>query len=99
MSISKKDVEHIAKLARLGLSDKEKDKYSKELSEILDYMKKLSRVDTKSIEPTAQVTGLENIFRKDENPLEVDTEKVKKIIGQAPERENNFIKTKKILDK
>ncbi len=99
MSLDKEEIEHIAKLARLGLSDKEKTKYSKELSGILDYMKKLNGVDTKNIEPTAQVTGLENIFRKDGSPHEVDTEKIKKIIGQVPEREDNFVKTKPILGK
>ncbi len=95
--ITKKDIEHIAKLARLGLSEAEKQKYSKELSGILDYMKKLNGIDTKNIDPTAQVTGLENILRKDERPHEVDSEKIKKMIGQAPEREGNFIKTKPIL--
>ena len=99
MSISIKDVDHIAKLARLGLSKEEKIKYSKELSGILDYIKKLNEVDTKNIDPTAQVTGLENIFRKDENPHKVDVEKIKKMIGQAPEREGNFVKTKPILGK
>lgn len=99
MPISIKDVEHIAKLARLGLSDKEKDKYSKELSDILAYMDKLREVDTKNMELTAQVSGLRNILRKDENHEKVDVEKIKKIIGQAPDREDNFIKTKPILEK
>ena len=99
MAISKKDVERIAKLARLGLSEKEKEKYSKGLSGILDYMGKLNEIDTKNVEPTSQVTGLINIFRKDESPHKVDVEKIKKIIGQAPEREDNFVKTKPILEK
>lgn len=99
MSISKKDVEYIAKLARFGLSEKEKEKLVKELGSILDYMKKLNEVDVKGIESTAQVTGLTDVFRKDENPHEVNVEKIKKIIGQAPEREGNFVKTKPILEK
>lgn len=99
MPLSKKEVEHIAKLARLGLSDKEKGKYSKELSVILDYFEKLKEVDTEKIEPTSQATGLTNIFREDENPHQVDIEKIKKMLGQAPEREDNFVKTKPILEK
>jgi len=99
MSISIKDVERIAKLARLGLSETEKKKYSKELSKILDYFEKLKEVNTGDVEPTAQVTGLFNAFRKDESPREVDPEKIKRIIGQAPEREDNFVKTKPILEK
>ena len=99
MSISTKDVDHIAKLARLGLSEPEKKKYSKDLSGILDYMEKLNEVDTKNVDPTAQVMGQTNIFRKDGSPHEVDPEKIKKIIGQAPERKDNFVKTKPILEK
>lgn len=99
MAISKKEVEHVAKLARLGLGEKEKEKLSKDLSWILDYMEKLNKIDTKNIEPTSQATGLANIFRKDESLHEVNVEKVKKIIGQAPEREDNFIKTKPILER
>lgn len=97
--ITKKEVEHVASLARLGLNEKEKEKLSRELSGILDYFEKLKEVDTKDIEPTAQVTGLTNIFRADDNPLQVDVEKIKKLIGQAPEREGNFVKTKPILEK
>ena len=99
MPIFIKEVERIAKLARLGLSEKEKEKYSKDLSGILDYMEKLNEVDIKNLEPTTQATGLKNIIRKDENPHEVDVEKIKKIISQAPDREDNFIKTKPILEK
>lgn len=99
MSISIKEVEHIAKLARLGLSEPEKKKYSKELSEILDYMGKLNEADTKNIEPTSQATGLRNILRKDENAHEIDIEGIKKIIDQFPDGENNFVKTRPILEK
>ena len=97
--ISIKEVEHIAKLARLGLSDKEKETLTQELNGILNYMKKLNEVETGDIEPTALVTGLGNVFRNDENPHQVDVEKIKKMIGQAPEREDNFVKTKPILEK
>ncbi|MEK7537244.1 MAG: Asp-tRNA(Asn)/Glu-tRNA(Gln) amidotransferase subunit GatC [Patescibacteria group bacterium] len=91
------EIEHIAKLARLGLSEKEKEKLSQELSGILDYMKKLNEIDTKNVEPTAQVSGLLNIFRSDGSPQKIDVERIKKIISQAPEREDNFVKTKPIL--
>lgn len=89
----------MAGLARLGLNEKEKEKLSRELSGILDYFEKLKEVDTKNIEPTAQVTGLTDVFREDDNPHETDIEKIKKIIGQAPEREDNFVKTKAVFEK
>lgn len=97
--ITKKEVEHVAGLARLGLNEKEKEKLSRELSGILDYFEKLKEVDTKNIEPTAQVTGLTDVFRPDENPHETDVEKIRLMISQAPEREDNFVKTKTILEK
>ena len=63
--LSPDDVRHIAKLARLNLSDAEVEKFSKELSSILEYVEKLQEVDTEGVEPTAQVTGLHNSFRED----------------------------------
>jgi aspartyl-tRNA(Asn)/glutamyl-tRNA(Gln) amidotransferase subunit C len=59
-------VRHIAKLARLRLTDAEVEKFAPELSSILQYIDKLSEVNTENIEPTAQVTGLTNKFREDE---------------------------------
>ena len=63
--IMKIDVGHIAKLANLSLSKGEQDKFGKQLSEILSYVEKLKEVDTKNIETTSQVTGLENVTRED----------------------------------
>ena len=99
MELNKKEIEHIAKLARLGLSEREKGKYSKELSGILDYIKKLNEIEVKNVEPKAQVAGLSNVFRNDDQPHEVDAEKIKKMISQSLEREDNFVKTKPILEK
>lgn len=62
--ISKNDVKHVAKLAKLELSDHEINKFSKQLSEIVTYVKELEKVDTSKVEPTSQTTGLENISSK-----------------------------------
>ncbi len=99
MFITKKEVEHVASLARLGLDEKEKEKLSRDLDEIFDYFEKLKKIDTKDVEPTAQVAGLANVFREDDRPHEADVERIKKMIGQAPEREGNFVKTKAVLKK
>ncbi|PIR49728.1 Asp-tRNA(Asn)/Glu-tRNA(Gln) amidotransferase GatCAB subunit C [Candidatus Peregrinibacteria bacterium CG10_big_fil_rev_8_21_14_0_10_54_7] len=64
-NLSHDDVRHIAKLARLHLREEEVEKFSKELTSILQYVEKLQTVDTKGVEPTAQVAGLANVFRKD----------------------------------
>jgi aspartyl-tRNA(Asn)/glutamyl-tRNA(Gln) amidotransferase subunit C len=63
--LSKEDVRHIAKLARLGLSEDEVAKFSTQLSDILGYVELLNEVDTEKVQPTSQVTGLMNIKRKD----------------------------------
>jgi aspartyl-tRNA(Asn)/glutamyl-tRNA(Gln) amidotransferase subunit C len=60
------NVSHIAKLASLPLTSEEKIKFEKQLEETIIHVENLSRVDTKGIEPTSQVTGLENITRDDE---------------------------------
>lgn len=65
MSLSPTQVRHIAKLARLTLSDKEVEKFSRELTQILDYIEKLKEVDTKGVEPMSQITGLSTITRTD----------------------------------
>lgn len=58
-------VRHIAKLARLQLTDGEVEKFSRELTSILQYVDVLQEVDTKNVEPTAQVTGQTNVLRDD----------------------------------
>lgn len=64
--LTEEDVRHIAKLARLRLSEEEVLKFTKELSSILQYIDVLNELDTKNVEPTAQITGLTNIMRADE---------------------------------
>ena len=59
------EVEHIAKLSKLTLTDKEKELYSKQLSSVLGYIDQLSEVETKGIESLTNVTGLENIYSED----------------------------------
>jgi aspartyl-tRNA(Asn)/glutamyl-tRNA(Gln) amidotransferase subunit C len=63
--ITPEQVKHIAKLARLGLQDQDVEKFSGQLSSIMDYVEKLKEVDVKNVEPTSQVTGLENVMRED----------------------------------
>lgn len=60
------NVKHVAKLANLPLTDKEIKQFEPQLDETLTYIEQLNEVDTKNIEPTSQVTGLENVLREDE---------------------------------
>lgn len=66
MSLSKDDVRHVAKLARLTLTDAEVERFTKDLGGIFDLIEKLREVDTKDVSPTAQVTGLSSVLREDE---------------------------------
>ena len=72
MALTPAQVRHIAKLARLTIKDDEVEKFSRELSAILDYVAKLQEVDTKNVEPARQVTGLADVYRADEitNPTD-----------------------------
>lgn len=95
--ISKEQIEHIAKLARIELTEKEKEKFSTELSSILDYIDKLNQIDTAKIEPISQVTGLENITRHDESRVK-NRESREKILGEAPAKKGDYFKVPKILE-
>ena len=64
--LTKDEVLHVAKLAKLNLSDYEITKFLPQLSNVIDFIGQLKEVDIKDVEPTAQVTGLENVFREDE---------------------------------
>jgi aspartyl-tRNA(Asn)/glutamyl-tRNA(Gln) amidotransferase subunit C len=64
--LTRDDVLHVAKLAKLKLTDGEISRFLAQLSSVVDYIGELSEVDTSSMEPTSQTTGLENAFRDDE---------------------------------
>ena len=93
------DVKHIAKLARLGLTNEEEKKFEKELSAILDFVAKLNEIDTKHIEPTAQVTGTINVFGNDETNLICEDKQIKdNILKNAPAKEGRYFKVKRVLE-
>lgn len=94
--ISKKDVQHVARLARLGLSEKEKKKIQRKLSSILDYIEKLKEVDISNIEPTSHSIKVENVIRRDEIKEE-ELERGKKLVEMAPDKKEGYIKVKSIL--
>ena len=94
MKLSQTEVEHIAGLARLKLSEAEKIQYSQELSAILDYVEKMQAVDTTGVEETSQVTGLTNIMREDKI---IESNISDELVSSAPEAGNGYIKVPKIL--
>jgi len=95
MKITKKDVEYVAKLARLALTEEEKEKFCNQLNQILVYMEKLNELDTKDVPPTSHVLPLKNIWREDEvKPFPA----FKEILKNAPEKEGNYFKVKKVIE-
>ena len=92
--LSKEEVKHIAKLARLGLSEKEITKFQKELSSILGYVEKLKEVDVSKVKATSHAVKVENITRKDEDRKSGIE---KKLVELAPDKERGFVKVKSII--
>lgn len=93
--LSNDDVKHIAKLARLSLTEDEVDKFGKQLSAILDHAKMLEKVDTSDVEPIAQVTDLKSVTFKDE----VDAcENPDALLEQSPQsKQDHMIKVKSVF--
>lgn len=93
--ITVKEVEALATLARVGLSEEEKVSLASQMTEILDYAKQLDKVDTSNVEPTSQVTGLNNVYRED---VVVCSELSRdELLANAPESEGGAIKVKAVL--
>lgn len=89
------DVAYVAHLARMHLSDAEKQKISAQLKDILTYMAKLNELDVSHVEPTAHATPLSNIFRKDEVRPSIDPAKV---LENAPEQARGLFIVPKIVE-
>jgi aspartyl-tRNA(Asn)/glutamyl-tRNA(Gln) amidotransferase subunit C len=92
--LSKKDVEHVAWLAHIELSDKEKTLFTEQFNEILDYFKKIDEVDTEGVEPTYHVLDLKNVSRTDETSPSLPIEEA---LRNAPKKEKKFIKAPRIV--
>ena len=94
--ISIKEVEHIADLARIELSQDEKKEFADQLSDVLGYVKQLEEVDTEGIEPISQVTGLVNVTRED--VIKDSDENMRNgIIKNFPDRDGEYVKVKQVM--
>ena len=94
-NLTRDDVLKLARLARLELTEEEIEKYSHELTEILQYVEQLQQVDVTGLEPTSQVTGLTNVTRKDEV---VDYGYVpKELLKNVPHVQDDHIKVRRMI--
>lgn len=89
------DVEHVARLARLGLNDKEKELFSKQLGDILSYAENLNKLEIKDIPGTSHAIPLKNVLRED---IAVKFEDVESILANAPEVEDHMFKVPRIME-
>ena len=95
MAITREDVDHVAYLARLGLSEAERELLGAQLGQILEYMQVLQQLDTTAIPPTAQVIPLHNVMRPD---LVRPSLPVEETLANAPAREDNYFRVAPVLD-
>ncbi len=95
MKISLQEVGHIARLARLHLTEEEMERFSHQLSSILSYMEKLNELDTYTIEPTSHVIPVKNIFREDKVMPSLEPEEA---LRNAPDRSENFFRVPRIIE-
>jgi len=95
MKVNAKDVEHVAKLARLGLMEDEKKRFTQQLSRILDYAETINKLDTKNVSPTSHAIPMKNIFREDKV---VPCENLKDIVANAPKEDNNMFSVPRIME-
>ncbi len=94
MSLSREDVQHVASLARLGLSDDEVETMREQLSSILGHIEVLSQLDTEAIPPTAQVIALQNVLREDEVRESLPQEVLMRL---APNSRHGFIAVSEVM--
>src|SRR5258706_12464705 len=94
MSVTIKDVEHVAELARLSFTASEKEKFRNQLNQILAYMEKLNELDTTNVEPLSHVIGNSNVFRADRMRPSPPREEMLK---NAPDKTDKFFKVPKVI--
>ena len=92
--ITNDDVAHLATLSQIALSDEETAAMAADLENIIKYIEQLGELDTKGVEPTYQVTDLQNVWRDDEITLQVSRGE---LLRMAPDQKNNQVKVPKVL--
>lgn len=95
MKISRTEVAHVGRLARLALSDEEVDALTGEMAAILDYVEQLNVLDTEGIEPTAHAVPMENAFRADECRPGLTTAQA---LSNAPDATDNAFRVRRVIE-
>jgi len=91
----KMDIDKVARLARLELSQEEKEIFGKQLDQILEHMEQLNRLDTSGVEPTSHAIPISNVFREDETKASFPRDDV---LGISPDEEGGYLKVPRIIE-
>jgi aspartyl-tRNA(Asn)/glutamyl-tRNA(Gln) amidotransferase subunit C len=94
MSVTIKEVEYVAKLAKLQFMPEEMEKFTLQLNQILAYMEKLNELDTANVEPLAQIMELQNVLRED---IVKPSLPVEDVLANAPAKDGKFFKVPKVI--
>ena len=95
LRLSKEEVEHVALLARLDITDEEKARYTEELNQILAHFDKLNELDTSGVPPTSHVIPMTNVFRKDEVKPSLPVESV---LANAPDATETAFRVPRVVE-
>ncbi len=95
MKITREEVEHVAQLARLELTEEEKDLFTGQMDAILAYVDKLNELDTANVVPTSHAVPMENAFREDEVRPSIGIDNA---LANAPERAEGFFRVPKVIE-
>lgn len=95
MDIDIKQIEQIANLSRIKLTDDEKDIFREQLTDILGYIEKLNELDTDDVQPMAYATSIKNVFREDQQKSSFPRQE---ILELSPSSTNGFFKVPKVLE-
>ena len=95
MPIDREQVVHIARLARVGLTEEDIAKFQEQLSQILDYFQVLEELDTAEVPPTSHVLPLQNVMREDQPRPSLSPEEV---LANAPRRERDYFQVRAVFE-
>jgi aspartyl/glutamyl-tRNA(Asn/Gln) amidotransferase, C subunit len=95
MKVTRETIEHVASLARLNLTEDEKESLTSKMGDIISWVDKLNELDTSGVKPMEHVIPLKNVFREDAVKKSYDREKV---LANAPVKENGCFKVPKIVE-
>lgn len=98
MKLTKKEVDHLAALSRIGLTDEEKEKFRDQISSILDYVSKLNELDTDAVLPTLQSGDVLSNAGRADMVVDCDQEVRKRMLEAMPDRVGDLLKTKPVFE-